>query len=300
MQSSLTIGECQIGDRKGTAKKLCDKDFAERSGELSVANCLTTLLLLDNDLVAPSNCSIGGALKERRNGRAGKRSSKHLRMANKRLSTKSPQLDSPKKIHTYWIKATCDSRLCVLDVSEQRTYALELTDGLPIHGPSYQGLKICVSSLSSLFGTEHGALPWRQGWTPRNTAKRSAKEIQGKNPQFFGQSFRTGSVLSKALPMDSPKGRNGLSVLLVDCPFYWKIAFGEIFCSPTDDFGGSKMRGCCLGRILVGVPVFALGVCVSTFDRRFLAVGCEQSHLNKTPSRTAIKLCARCTLEECC
>ena len=24
-----------IGDRKGTTKKLCDKDFAERSGELS-------------------------------------------------------------------------------------------------------------------------------------------------------------------------------------------------------------------------------------------------------------------------
>ena len=83
----------------------------------------------------PYHKAYGGALKERRNGRAGKRSSKHLKMDNK-LSTKSPQLDSPGKSHTYWIKATCDSKLCVIDVSEQKTYSLELTDGLPIHGPS--------------------------------------------------------------------------------------------------------------------------------------------------------------------
>ena len=37
------------------------------------------------------------------------------------------------------------------------------------------------------------------------------------------------------------------------------------------------MRGYYLGRILVGVPVFTLGVCVSTFDWTFLAVGCERS-----------------------
>ena len=29
-------------DRKGTTKKLCDKDFAEHSGELSGAICLNT------------------------------------------------------------------------------------------------------------------------------------------------------------------------------------------------------------------------------------------------------------------
>ena len=39
----------EIGDRKGTTKKLCDKDFAERSGELSGAICLKTLVLLGND-----------------------------------------------------------------------------------------------------------------------------------------------------------------------------------------------------------------------------------------------------------
>ena len=37
-----------FGDRKGTTKKLCDKDFAERSGELSGAICLKTLVLLGN------------------------------------------------------------------------------------------------------------------------------------------------------------------------------------------------------------------------------------------------------------
>ena len=38
-----------FGDRKGTTKKLCDKDFAERSGELSGAICLKTIVLLGND-----------------------------------------------------------------------------------------------------------------------------------------------------------------------------------------------------------------------------------------------------------
>ena len=38
--------EYKIGDRKGTTKKLRDKDCAERSGELSGAICLKTLVLL--------------------------------------------------------------------------------------------------------------------------------------------------------------------------------------------------------------------------------------------------------------
>ena len=33
-----------IGDRKGSPKKLCDKDFAKRSDELSGAICLKTQL----------------------------------------------------------------------------------------------------------------------------------------------------------------------------------------------------------------------------------------------------------------
>ena len=38
-------------------KKLCDKDFAERSGELTGAICLKTLVLLGSDAVIPSNRS---------------------------------------------------------------------------------------------------------------------------------------------------------------------------------------------------------------------------------------------------
>ena len=34
-----------IGDRKGTAKKLCDKDFAECSSELSGGICLKTFAM---------------------------------------------------------------------------------------------------------------------------------------------------------------------------------------------------------------------------------------------------------------
>ena len=39
----LTFGH-RIGDRKGATKKLCDKDYAERSGEFSGAICLKTLV----------------------------------------------------------------------------------------------------------------------------------------------------------------------------------------------------------------------------------------------------------------
>ena len=53
----------------------------------------------------------------------------------------------------------------------------------------------------------------------------------------------------------------------------------------------------CLGQVFVGVPIFALGVCVSTVEWRFL-LWAVNNNLNKKPSRTAIRLCARCALEE--
>ena len=43
----------QIRDRKGTPKNLCDKEFAEVSGELSGAIRLKTFVYW----AAPSNCS---------------------------------------------------------------------------------------------------------------------------------------------------------------------------------------------------------------------------------------------------
>ena len=122
-----------------------------------------------------------------------------------------------------------------------------------------------------------------------------------ESAQFFWAIFPDKkNVLSKTCQWTLQKAA-------MDSPFCsWTVRsaekshFGAKFCSPTDDFGGSKMRGYCLGRIPVGVPVFALGICVSTFDWRFLALWAVNNHLNKTPSRTAIKLCARCTLEEGC
>ena len=42
-----------VGTEKGTTKKLCDKDFAERSGELFGAICLKTLVLLESDRSPP-------------------------------------------------------------------------------------------------------------------------------------------------------------------------------------------------------------------------------------------------------
>ena len=36
----------KVRDRKGTPKNLCNKDFAELSGELSGATCLKALVLL--------------------------------------------------------------------------------------------------------------------------------------------------------------------------------------------------------------------------------------------------------------
>ena len=40
----------KVRDRKGTPKNLCDKDFAEHSGDLSAAICLKTLVLLGSAL----------------------------------------------------------------------------------------------------------------------------------------------------------------------------------------------------------------------------------------------------------
>ena len=178
-------------------------------------------------------CLFGGALKERRNGRAGKRLSKHLKMDNNNLSTKNPQLDSPGKIHIFWIKATCDSRFCVLDASEQKTSSLELTDGLPRHGPS--DWDKVTKDERSVFQFSHIYLE-QNTRTPMKTRMDSLKHSEaicvrdaGRNPQFSWTIFPDKKCTLQNLPMDSPKRRNGLSVLLVDCPFCGKTHFGRKF-----------------------------------------------------------------------
>ena len=50
ISDKLSVIRCFLRDRQGTPKNLCDKDYAELSGELSGVICLKTLLLLGSAL----------------------------------------------------------------------------------------------------------------------------------------------------------------------------------------------------------------------------------------------------------
>ena len=109
-------------------------------------------------------------------------------MDNNKLSTKKPQLDSPGKIHTFWIKATCNSRFCVLDASEQKTNSLELTNGLPRHGPSDWDKvtkdERSVCQFSPIYVEQNTRTPMK---TRMDTSKHSEAicvRDAGRNPQF--------------------------------------------------------------------------------------------------------------------
>ena len=192
--------------------------------------------------------------------------------------------------------------VCWMPLNRKRTLWSSQTDcedTAPLIGTRLPNTKdLCFGFLIFIWNRTH-ALPWRQEWTPRNTAKRSASEMQRGTRDFRGKFTGQENVLSKACQWT-------LQNAIMDSPFCsWTVRsaekriFGENFSSPTDDFGGSKMRGYCLRQVFVGFPIFALGVCVSTVEWRFL-LWAVNNHLNKKPSRTAIRLCARCTLEEGC
>ena len=70
------------------------------------------------------------------------------------------------------------------------------------------------------------------------------------------------------------------------------------FSSQTDHFGDSKMPGCRLGRVFVGVPVICPGRVLLHLIGGFFLLWAVNSHLNKKPNRTAIRFRARCALEE--
>ena len=154
-------------------------------------------------------------------------------MDNNKLSTKNLQLDSPEKTHTFWINATCDSRFCVLDASEQKTNSLELTDGLRRHGPS--DWDKVTKHERSVFRFSHIYLE-QNTRTPMKTRMDSSKHSEAicvrdaeRNPRFSWKIYRTRKCTLQSLPMDSPKRHNGLSVLLVDCPFCGKTHFWRKF-----------------------------------------------------------------------
>ena len=137
------------------------------------------------------------------------------------------------KIHTFWINATCNSRLCVLDASEQKTNSLELTDGLPRHGLS--DWDKVTKDERSVLQFSHLCLE-QNTRTSMKTRMDSSKHSEaicvrdaGKNPQFSWTTFPHKNCTLQNLPRDSPKRSNGLSVLLVDCPFCGKAHFWRKF-----------------------------------------------------------------------
>ena len=107
---------------------------------------------------------LGGALKERRNGRVWKRLSKHLRNGQQQAVNQKPAARLPTKDShlldqdRLWFQALCARRLWTENVLFGAHRPIANTRPLWL-GQSYQGLKLCVSTLSSLFETEHGALP---------------------------------------------------------------------------------------------------------------------------------------------
>ena len=133
------------------------------------------------------------------------------KMDNNKLSTKSPQLDSPGKIHTYWIKATCDSRFCVLDFSEQKTYSLELTDGFPRYGPSDwtrlpRTKDLCFGFIIFIWNKAH-----THTRTPMKTRMDSSKHSAAICIIDAGRTFNFLDNVSGQEVYSSPKPANGLS-----------------------------------------------------------------------------------------
>ena len=71
-----------VKDGKGTPKSLCDKDFAELSGELSGAICLKTLVSLGSAPVVlfARFLALRSSFLLLRSGHSEKQSSKHMKM----------------------------------------------------------------------------------------------------------------------------------------------------------------------------------------------------------------------------
>ena len=200
---------------------------------------------------------IGGPLKERRHGFARTWSSKHLKIDNKKLSTKT-QSETPQERFT----------LPGSRPLEQNTHTHSHED-------------------------KNGLLE-----TQRSNLRQRCSNLKA-SINHFGDNLSGQEVYSPNLPMVSPKKAT------MDSPFWsWTVVWRRHRILDNNlgnslsncSFWTLQMHGCCLGRIFVGVPVICpqgLSVRVSTFDRRFLAVGCEQS-----PEQEAKQHChqALCTL----
>ena len=227
----------------------------------------------------------------------------------------SPQIaqmnNNSRKIHAYRIKATCDSRFCE---RARRLWAENILFGThrriaetrsPLTGTRLPRTKdlfqLCHIDLEQNTHT-HTHSHEDKAWDLEHNKVICLRDA-GQESEIYWTIFLDKKWYSPK-PANGPlqKGRNELSVSLVDCPFCGKIAFLEKgsgkFCTPTDHFGDSKMPGCCLGRVFVGVPVSSRHSRCANVALHLIGGFLLWAVNNEEPGRTTIRLCARCTLEE--
>ena len=94
------------------------------------------------------------------------------------------------------------------------------------------------------------------------------------------------------------KGRNGLSVLLVDCPFCGSVAFWRKLLLSNWRLWRLQNAWLLFKPSFCWLPSSPWAYVSLHLIGGFFLLWSVIKHLNMTPSRTAIKLCARCTLEE--
>ena len=116
----------------------------------------------------------------------------------------------------------------MLDASEQKTNSLELTDGLPRHGPSDWDKvtkdERSVFQLSHIYLEQNTRNPVKTGMDSSKHSKAICVREQGGTRNFLGQSFRTKNVLSKTCKWT-------LQNAVMDSPFCsWTVRSAEKTC----------------------------------------------------------------------
>ena len=206
-------------------------------------------------------------------------------MNNKKLSTKNP-LESTREIHTYWIKATCDSRLCALDASEQKrtlwNSQTDCQDTAPLTGtrlPRTQDL--CFNFVIFLWNRICPPMKTRINFSKHSEAT-CVRDAWEESAIYLDNLSGQKCALSKTCQWTLRRSRDGLCILLVDCfaeeSHFLKHGFGNAaWCSRHLPWAYVSLH------LIGGFLLWAMN-----------------NHLNKKTSTTAIRLCARCTLEESC
>ena len=126
------------------------------------------------------------------------------KVVNQKPAARLPRKDSHLLDQGHlWFQAFCDRRLRTENILFGAHRRIANTRP-PLSGTKLSRTKTQCFNFIIFIWNRTRALPWRQGWTPRNTTKRSALEMQGKNPQFSWTIF-----LDKKCTLQKPA--NGLS-----------------------------------------------------------------------------------------